>query len=132
VGYDDFEAWVELDAKRRSQDLDIQLVAKAPAGLAHASNAQAARNASEPESASRRKEARSTEQESATSARLNLLSDPPSMVLLNGKPLGQTPRTGVSVSAGTHAVLFIHPTLGRARASAKLEAGQAKTLRARF
>jgi hypothetical protein len=29
-------------------------------------------------------------------------------------------------------VLFIHPSLGRARASAKLEPGQSKTLRARF
>jgi PEGA domain len=70
--------------------------------------------------------------EASDQARLNLISDPPAMVLLDGKPIGQTPRMGLSVSPGTHAVLFIHPTLGRARASAKLDAGQSKTLRARF
>jgi serine/threonine-protein kinase len=132
TGYEDFEAWVELDAGHRTKDLDIQLIAKAPAGLTHASNAQASRSNAEPESGARRKEGRSSGEEGAAQARLNLLSEPPSMVLLNGKPLGQTPRRGVTVNAGTHAVLFIHPTLGRARASAKLEAGQAKTLKARF
>lgn len=54
------------------------------------------------------------------------------MVLLDGKPIGQTPRMGVNVDEGTHAVLFVHPTLGRARASAKLVSGQSKTLRAKF
>lgn len=69
--------------------------------------------------------------EATGSARLNLQSTPPSAVLLDGKPIGQTPRS-LMVTPGTHSVIFVHPEKGRARATAKLAPGQAKTLRARF
>ena len=39
---------------------------------------------------------------------LNINSRPASTVLLDGKPLGPTPRVKVPVSAGTHTVLFVN------------------------
>jgi hypothetical protein len=44
----------------------------------------------------------------AASARLNINSIPSSSVVLDGRPLGQTPRLGVRVSPGAHTVVFIH------------------------
>jgi serine/threonine-protein kinase len=43
---------------------------------------------------------------------LNVLSSPPSSVVLDGRPIGQSPRI-VQVPAGTHTVVFIHPLYGR-------------------
>jgi serine/threonine-protein kinase len=54
---------------------------------------------------------------SANSARaapmLNIVSDPPSFALLDGRPVGKTPRYGVAVEAGPHTVVFVHPEHGR-------------------
>jgi serine/threonine-protein kinase len=40
-------------------------------------------------------------------ATLNINSIPRSNVILDGKPIGQTPKIGISVSPGTHTVVFI-------------------------
>jgi hypothetical protein len=61
------------------------------------------------------------------SGTLNINSIPASRVLLDGQPLGETPRTGVSVSPGTHTVTFIHPELGKKSISVKVGAGETKS-----
>jgi serine/threonine-protein kinase len=139
AGFDDFETWVEFSNEDREKRLDIQLsarqaAAERSAGPEHIESGDRLAAAAAPSESRRssRSRASSGGGEATDQSRLNLLSDPPSMVLLDGKPIGQTPRMGMMVSPGTHSVLFIHPTLGRARASAKLDAGQSKTLRARF
>jgi hypothetical protein len=58
---------------------------------------------------------------------LNINSIPASRVLLDGQPLGETPRTGVSVSPGTHTVTFIHPELGKKSISVKVGPGETKS-----
>lgn len=63
---------------------------------------------------------------------LNINSIPASRVLLDGSPLGETPKTGVSVSAGTHTVTFIHPELGKKSVSVKVGPGETKTASARL
>ena len=63
---------------------------------------------------------------------LNINSIPASRVLLDGQPLGETPRTGVSVSAGTHTVTFIHPELGKKSVSVKVGPGETKTASAKL
>lgn len=40
-------------------------------------------------------------------ARLSFFSNPSALVLLDGRPLGRTPRTGIRVSPGRHSVLFV-------------------------
>ncbi len=137
-GYEDFEAYVEFSASERERELNIQLMPKSAGGSespsAEASQASEPRRSSASRSSRRATAAKAESEPSKATgkATLSLTSDPPANVLLDGTPIGRTPKMGLSVAAGTHTVLFVHPTLGRARASAKLEAGQSKTLRARF
>jgi PEGA domain len=64
---------------------------------------------------------------------LNINSIPPSAaVLLDGKPLGRTPMSGVKVPAGTHSVVFIHPEKGRKATSVTVGAGQSRGVGVRF
>jgi hypothetical protein len=55
-----------------------------------------------------------------------------SNVILDGKPLGTTPKTGLSVPAGNHTVVFVHPEHGRKARSVKVEAGKSATAAVRF
>jgi serine/threonine-protein kinase len=52
--------------------------------------------------------------------------------LLDGKPVGRTPLSGVKVSAGTHALVFVHPEKGRKAASVTVNAGQSRGVGVRF
>jgi eukaryotic-like serine/threonine-protein kinase len=65
-------------------------------------------------------------------AKLNINSIPPSAVLLDGRPLGRTPKAGVVVSPGTHTITFIHPEKGRKSTSVTVKAGQTKGVGVRF
>jgi hypothetical protein len=51
--------------------------------------------------------------ETGESGRVNINSIPIAAVVLDGRPLGGTPRVGVTVAAGEHTVLFVHPNRGR-------------------
>jgi hypothetical protein len=44
--------------------------------------------------------------------KLNISSDPPAALVVDGRPIGKAPRT-VDVPPGLHTVVFIHPTEGR-------------------
>ncbi|PIE06296.1 MAG: hypothetical protein CSA75_00295, partial [Sorangium cellulosum] len=65
-------------------------------------------------------------------SKLNINSIPPSAVLLDGRPLGRTPKAGIVVSPGTHTVTFIHPDKGRKSTSVTVKAGQTKGVGVRF
>jgi PEGA domain len=57
---------------------------------------------------------------------------PVSNVLLDGKPLGQTPRMGVSVPPGSHTVVFVNSEHGRKAKTVTVEAGKSATVVVRF
>lgn len=63
---------------------------------------------------------------------LNINSIPVSNVILDGKPLGTTPKVGLSVAAGPHTVVFVHPEHGRKARSVNVEAGKSATAAVRF
>jgi serine/threonine-protein kinase len=63
---------------------------------------------------------------------LNINSIPQSNVLLDGRPLGKTPRAGVAAAAGPHTVVFIHPEHGRKQVSVSVVAGKTATAAVRF
>jgi hypothetical protein len=63
---------------------------------------------------------------------LNISSNPPSNVVLDGRPLGKTPRLGVRVPAGVHSVVFVHPEFGRKVQSASVAPGAARSVAVRF
>jgi serine/threonine-protein kinase len=63
---------------------------------------------------------------------LNINSIPVSKVVLDGRPLGSTPKVGVSVPAGSHTVTFIHPELGKKSVTVQVKAGETKTAAVKF
>jgi len=64
-------------------------------------------------------------------ATLNINSIPVSNILLDGRPVGATPRVGLHVNAGSHTVVFVKGT-DRKSASVSVGAGQTKTVAVRF
>jgi serine/threonine-protein kinase len=55
---------------------------------------------------------------------LNLNSIPVSNVILDGRPLGATPKLGISVPPGSHTVIFVHAEHGRKAKSVSVTAGK--------
>lgn len=67
----------------------------------------------------------------AGNAVLTFASTPSSNVILDGRPLGATPKTA-TVPAGRHTILFVHPEHGRKAKSVEVKAGQKATLKVSF
>jgi serine/threonine-protein kinase len=63
---------------------------------------------------------------------LNFNSIPVSNVVMDGRPLGGTPKVGVSASAGSHNVTFIHAELGKKSTSVTCKGGEIKPVVVRF
>ncbi|UQA54899.1 PEGA domain-containing protein [Polyangium aurulentum] len=63
---------------------------------------------------------------------ININSIPVSKVVLDGRPLGSTPKVGVSVPAGSHTVIFIHPEKGKQTVTVTVKAGETKTAAVKF
>jgi PEGA domain len=63
---------------------------------------------------------------------LNINSSPISNVILDGRPLGQTPKIGIKVKPGSHTVVFVHPQKGRKSQTVNVAAGQTAVAVARF
>ncbi len=68
-----------------------------------------------------------TVQTSAGTCKLNVNSIPVSKVLLDGRPIGLTPRVGVVVPAGPHTVVFVGEN-ARKSASPTCQAGETKAV----
>jgi serine/threonine-protein kinase len=68
---------------------------------------------------------------SAGKATLNFNSIPASAVVLDGRPIGRTPKLGVAVSAGKHTVVFLEQGQ-RVSKSVSVAAGESKTVIHRF
>jgi hypothetical protein len=65
-------------------------------------------------------------------ATLDLSSNPPAMVVLNGKPMGSTPLRGVRVPAGKQSILFVRPGAGRKFATTEVGAGMRRVIGVKF
>jgi hypothetical protein len=63
---------------------------------------------------------------------LNFNSLPVSNILLDGRPIGGTPKLGVSASAGSHTVMFVSADQGKKVTSVTCRAGESKTVAIRF
>jgi hypothetical protein len=63
---------------------------------------------------------------------INANSVPPSSVVIDGRPWGTTPVTGVKVSPGAHTVVFIHPEHGSISRTVTVVPGRTSTAVVRF
>lgn len=64
-------------------------------------------------------------------ATLDLTSDPPAPVVLNGRPLGMTP-LHLAIPPGPQSIVFVHPDLGRKVATVDLVSGARKAVSVHF
>ena len=127
-GYDDFEEAVTFDDGKAEVELAIELTktgeevssAKPPPGPAPGPGPGPGPDKPPPPPPA------------GGNGTLNINSIPVSKVLLDGRPLGSTPKVGISVSAGSHTVTFIHPEKGRKSLSVTVKAGQTKTAAVKF
>ena len=62
---------------------------------------------------------------------VNVTSNPPANVVLDGRPIGKAPRL-VQVPPGVHKLVFIHPLYGRQTVSVTVTPGQTATATATF
>ena len=62
---------------------------------------------------------------------LDASSNPPSSLVLDGRPLGKTPRV-VQLSTGPHTVVFVHPERGRMSVTVNVRAGRTTSASADF
>jgi hypothetical protein len=70
-----------------------------------------------------------TEPPADDSALLDVLSDPPTQILLDGKPIGTSPISAHKVSPGSHDVTFVDEKTGNRTMSVKLEPGDTRTVK---
>ncbi|HEY4105219.1 MAG TPA: PEGA domain-containing protein, partial [Polyangiaceae bacterium] len=63
---------------------------------------------------------------------LNINAIPVSNVLVDGRPMGQTPKMGVSLPPGSHTVMFVNADHGRKSKTVTVEAGKSQTVVVRF
>lgn len=123
-GYEPYEKWIDFRNGDLEKVLDIHLQPEEESSTGRARAPRRSRQRARPAAAK--------QTASANRATLNLNSIPVTTVLLNGRPLGQTPKVGVTVNPGTHTVVFMHPERGRKRGSATVKAGETKTVVVRF
>lgn len=64
--------------------------------------------------------------------KLTLTSNPPANVILDGRPLGRTPKLGYPASVGNHTVVFVHPERGRKGTVVRVLAGKTTRVSAKF
>lgn len=122
-GHADFEQAIVFEEDKPTLTVTIKLdKAEAPAptpppepasGTASSSNATAAA-------------------EPAGTGTINANSLPPSNVLIDGRPQGQTPVTGVRVPPGSHTVVFKHKDFGVQSRSVTVVAGKTATVTVKF
>lgn len=130
-GYDDFEHDLEFTVKEPVQTLTINLSKESD----DSSSSSSSRSTSSRSSSSSRS---STTTSSASRApatgngKVNLNSIPVSNVIIDGRPLGQTPKMNLSVSPGSHTVVFVHPQHGRKVRTVTVKPGQTATAAVRF
>jgi serine/threonine protein kinase len=66
-----------------------------------------------------------------TPSTLTFETNVPALVTLDGRSLGPTPKS-VTLAAGNHSVVFVHPELGQKQHAVTVAPGQEKTIRATF
>ena len=64
--------------------------------------------------------------------RLNANAQPWAQVLVDGRPIGDTPLANVAVPVGDHEVTFRHPQLGERRQRITVQAGTLTRVSASF
>lgn len=130
-GFVEFEKRIELSADSPEQTVVVALEeSSSDTSAPSRSSSSASTSAAAPSRAST--SAPSSSASSTGQGTLNINSIPISNVILDGKPLGSTPKMGIKVKPGPHTVVFVHPQHGRKSQSVNVAAGQTAVAVVRF
>ncbi len=124
-GYEPFEQTLSFEDGQAERTFEVQLEEQSDEP-ARSTRARAPAPAAAP--VDRRAAAKPAARGKAT---LNINSIPASNIILNGRPLGQTPKVGVSVDSGRNTVLFVRDGQ-RMSKTVNVEPGQTTTVSHRF
>lgn len=123
--FEDFEMTIELDSGERATTVEVSL---SPLNVDKPRRRSQARR----RRAARRSANRGAES-AATQGLLNISSIPPSQIILNGRPLGTSPKQAVAVPGDSlQTIVFVHPEMGRRRAQKFVPAGEKRNVAIRF
>ncbi len=125
-GYEDFSVEVQVEEGESEKLIEVALTPLDGSHNVRRARAKSARKAAPAKAAS-------GAMGDATQGLLNINSDPPSQIILNGRPLGNTPKTAIAVPGDSlQTIVFVHPTMGRRRAQKFVPAGKQRTVAIRF
>jgi hypothetical protein len=130
-GFSDFEEKVAFDDGQAERTFVVSLSPSA-SGASEASPSPAPGPARAPSTSSPTPAVAATPKAASGNGTLNINAIPVSNVLLDGRPMGQTPKMGVSVPPGSHTVMFVNADHGRKSKSITVEAGKTATVVVRF
>lgn len=133
-GFEDFEERVRFDDAKAEKSVTINME-KEDSGSSSSSSSSTSSSRSSSNNSSSSSSATSSPAPAAASSSqgtLNINSIPVSNVILDGKPLGSTPKIGVKVPAGSHTVVFVHPQHGRKVRAVTVPAGGSASATAKF
>lgn len=135
-GYQDFEQRLEFEDGKAERTFVIDMAASgaaaaaAPEPVSNTTRLPAPGPAPSPRPAA--VDPAPPKPAAASGGTLNLMSNPVSNVILDGRPLGPTPKLGVSVTPGNHTVIFVHPEHGRKAKSVSVTAGKTIPVSVKF
>jgi len=129
-GFADFNREIRFSVEEPQKSIEISLNSEDDSE--DSSAAASTSSSTGTRSASSSSSSRSSSSSSSGQGQLNINSIPVSNVILDGRPLGSTPKLGVKVSAGRHTVVFVHPQHGRKTSSVNVTAGGTATAAVRF
>jgi len=125
-GYEDFSREIKFSVEEPQKSIEVSLSeedddASSSRGTASSAPSTSSRSSSSASSSSH-----------VGQGMLNINSIPVSNIILDGKPIGSTPKLGVKVAAGRHTVVFVHPQHGRKSSSVSVSPGGTATAAVRF
>jgi serine/threonine-protein kinase len=127
-GYADFNREIRFSVEEPQKSIEISLSSEDDDDSSSSSSATSSSSSTRSASSS----SRSSSSSSSGQGMININSIPVSNVILDGRPIGSTPKLGVKVSAGRHTVVFVHPQHGRKTSSVNVAAGGTATAAVRF
>ena len=130
-GFEDFEERVSFTDGKAEKSVTVELSSESDSGSTSSSSSSSSGTSSSTGSSS---EPEPEPRPAAASGQgtLNINSIPVSNVILDGKPLGSTPKIGVKVSPGSHTVVFVHPQFGRKVRAVTVSAGSSTSATTKF
>jgi serine/threonine-protein kinase len=127
-GFEDFEERVSFDDGKAEKSVTVELTSESDSSSSSSGSASTGSTGT----GSSRPSPSPAPAAASGQGTLNINSIPVSNVILDGKPLGSTPKIGVKVSAGSHTVVFVHPQFGRKVRAVTVAAGSSTSATTKF